>query len=115
MTWKIHANKLDAKLGHPREDWIHTAKNQLDYSVKWTLDICEDYATETIKQKLLRKLAEEKDLKPGKMIYIGISSQKKSSYGGSKNWNLIQDSATKQKWCFFMKVKEYGTEKSPLS
>ena len=84
---------------------MHTAKNQLDYSIKWTLDICEDYATEKSKQKLLRKVAQERDLKPGKIIYIGIISQKKSSYGGSQNQILVKDSETKQKWYFFMKLE----------
>ena len=44
------------------------------------------------------------------MIYIEISSQKKPSYGGIKNWILIQDSDTKQKWSSFMSTKEYLSE-----
>ena len=49
------------------------------------------------KHKLLRKVAEEWDLNPGEIIYILISSQKNPSYGGYKNWVLIEDSDTKQK------------------
>ena len=60
---------------------------------------------EKIKHEVLHKVAEERDLKPGKMIYLDLSSQKKTSYGGSKNWILIQDLDTNQKLCFFVKVK----------
>ena len=73
-----------------------TAKH-LQYSINGTLEVCEDCTTAKSKQKLLHKVAEERNLKPGEMIYIDISSQKKLSYGGSKNWILIQDSDTKQK------------------
>ena len=60
-------------------------------------------------------MADERDLKPGEMIYIGIISQKKPGYGGSKNWVLIQDCDKKRKWCFFTKTKEVLSEKvSPL-
>ena len=44
------------------------------------------------------------------MIYIDIFSQKKPSYGGSKNWVLIQDCDTKKLY-FFKKTKEYLSEK----
>ena len=43
------------------------------------------------------------------MIYIDISSQKKPSYGGSKNWVIMQDCDT-QKWYFSMNTKEYPYE-----
>ena len=56
-------------------------------------------------------MEEERDLKPGKIIYIDIISQKKPSYGGSKNWVLIQDCDTKQKWYSFTKTKELLSEK----
>ena len=58
------------------------------------------------KQKYLHKVAKERDLKPGEMIYLDFSSQKEPSYKGSKNWILIQDSDTKQKCSFFMKSKK---------
>ena len=45
------------------------------------------------------------------MIYLDISPQKNPSYGGSKNCILVQDSDTRQRWCFFTKAKEYLTEK----
>ena len=63
------------------------------------------------KQKFLRNVAEEKDINPGKSIYIDISSQQKPSYGGSKNWIIIQYSDTEQKLSFFANTKEYFTEK----
>ena len=44
--------------------------------------------------KLLRKVAEERDLKTGEIIYLDLSSQNNLSYGGSNNWILIQDSDT---------------------
>ena len=45
------------------------------------------------------------------MIYLDIISQKKPGHGGSKNWFLLQDSYTEQKWFLFMKTKEELTEK----
>ena len=87
-----------------------TAKN-LHYSNKGTLEVFEDCATAKTKQKLLHKVVEERDLKPGRMIYIDIILQKKPSYGGSKNWILIQDSDTKDKWSLFKKTEEYLSEK----
>ena len=47
---------------------------------------------EKIKQKLLYKVAEERKLNPCEMIYQDIISQEKPSYGGSKNYILIQES-----------------------
>ena len=112
---KIHANHLHAKLGHTGEDRMHATANHLHYSVKGTLEVCKEYSTAKIEQKYLHKVAEERDLKPGETIYLYLISQKKSSYGGSKNGVLMKDSDTKQKWSFFMKAKEHLTEKSPLS
>ena len=61
-------------------------------------------------------MAEEHNLDPGKMIYTDISSQRKSSYGGSKNWVIIQDPDTKQKIVFLQKDKiKILLVKSPLS
>ena len=37
------------------------------------------------KQKFLHKVAEEWDLKPVKIIYSGINSKQKPSYGGYNN------------------------------
>ena len=59
-------------------------------------------------------MAEERDLDPGKIIYLDFITQKKPSYGGSKNWILIQDLDTRQKWYFLMDTKEYLTEKLPF-
>ena len=64
-----------------------------------------------IKQKLPRKVAEERDLNLGEIIYLDLISHKKPIYGGSKNWIRIQDSDTKQKWYFSTKAKSYFTEK----
>ena len=81
-----------------------TAKH-LHYSVEGTLEMCEDYNMAKIKHKLLYKVEEEHGLQPGEMIYLDISLQNKPSYGGSKNWILIQDLKTKQKWSLFSKSK----------
>ena len=43
--------------------------------------------------------------------YLDISSKNDPSYGGSKNWILLQDSDTNQKWSFFAKKKEKWTKK----
>ena len=56
-------------------------------------------------------MTEERDLKPGEMIYLDLNSQKKPSFGGSKNWVLIQDLDTKQKWSLLPKAKEDLNEK----
>ena len=49
-----------------------------------------------IKQKLLHKVEEEHNLKPGEMIYLGLISQKKPGNGGSNNWILVEDLVTKK-------------------
>ena len=104
-TRNIHVKKLHAKLGHTGEDRMRATKKHLHYSNKGTLEVCEDCATAKSKEKLLHKVAEERELQPVEMIYLDISSQKKPSYGGSKNWILIQDLDTKQKWSIFTKAK----------
>ena len=63
----------------------------LQYSVKGAVEVFEDYATEKIKKKCIHKVAEEHELNPREIIYLDLSSQKKPSYGGSKNWIYIQD------------------------
>ena len=103
MTRKIHVSKLNAKLGFTREERMRTATNNLHYSVKGTLEVCEECVTARRKQKFLYKVVEERELNPGEMIYPDLSSQNKPRHGGSKNWILIQDSDTKQKWSFFTK------------
>ena len=90
-TRKVYANKLHAKLGHLGEYRISATTKHLHYIIKGTPEVWEEYATEKSKQKSLQKVAEEGNLEPGEMIYIVISSQKKPSYGVSKNWVLIQD------------------------
>ena len=65
MKRKINANELNAKLGHPGEYWVCATINHLHYSVKSTLEVCEDYAMEKRNNKLLRNVAEERDLKTG--------------------------------------------------
>ena len=56
-------------------------------------------------------MAEEHNLKRGKTIYLDLSSQKKPTYEGFKNWILIQDSDTEQKRFLFTKAEEYLSEK----
>ena len=73
----------------------------LHYNVKGILEVCQYCATVKRNHKSIYKVAEERNLNLGKMICLDLRSQKKLSYGGSKNWILIQDSDTKQKWYFF--------------
>ena len=82
---KICTNKLHTKISHSVEDGMNAIVKHLNYSVNVALEVCEDCDISKIKQKLICKVAEEKDLKPGEIIYIDISSQKKPSYGGSNN------------------------------
>ena len=100
-TRKIHAKKLHAKIGYPGKYMMYTTVKHLHYSVERTLEVCEECTMGRIKYKWLNKVAEYRELKPVKMIYLDLSSQKKPSYGGSNNWILVQDSNTKQKWYFF--------------
>ena len=106
VTRKVCTNKLHTKIGHTGEDRMCATAEHIHYRIKGTLDIYEDCATEKVKHKLEHKVAEERDLKPDKMIYIDMISQKKPSYGGSKNCILIQDSDTRQKWYFFTNTRE---------
>ena len=64
---------------------MFTTMKHLHYSIKGGLEVCEEFDTEIIKQKLLHKEVGELNIKPGKMIYLDLSSQKKPSYIGSKN------------------------------
>ena len=77
----------------------------LYFIVKGGIYVWKDQAIENTHQNALRKVTEECDLKPGYMIYLGISSQKNPSYGGSNNWILIKYSYTKQKLSSFTKEK----------
>ena len=108
---KIHANKLYANLGHPVESSMRIPTKYLHYIIKGMLEVSEDCNMEKRKHKSLHKVLEEQYLKPVEMIYIGISSQKKPGYGGSKDWILLQDSDSEQKWVYFKKAKEVYTEK----
>ena len=81
---EIQTNKLHAKLGHPREYSIRATAKHLHYTIIRTIEVCEDCNLEKIKKKLLRKLAEERELNTVEIIYIDISSQKNPSHGGSK-------------------------------
>ena len=71
---KVHSNELHAKLGHPREYMMRATMKHLHYSVKETLDVCEDCSTSKSKQKLIHKVAEECNLKLGEIIYLDIRS-----------------------------------------
>ena len=88
---KIHVNELHTKLDHTGEDRIRATAKHLNYRIKGALEIRQEYDMVKIKRKFLHKVAEEQDLKPSKMIYLSISSQKTPSYGGSNSWILIQD------------------------
>ena len=56
---KIHAIELHTKFGHTREDYMSTTRKHLQYSVKGTLDLCEDFATGKRNHKSLYRVAEE--------------------------------------------------------
>ena len=45
-TQKIHINELHTKLDHSIKDKIHTTKNHIHYTVKGTLELCNDFTTE---------------------------------------------------------------------
>ena len=68
---KIHTNELHATLSHPREDMMGVTAKKLQYRIKGTLEVCEDYIMAKIEHKLLHKVAEEQYLNPGKTIYLG--------------------------------------------
>ena len=61
---KIHANKLHAMLGHPREDRTHATAKHLHYSVKGALEFVEDCAMAKVKYRFLHKEAKECNLNP---------------------------------------------------
>ena len=105
VMWKIHANEIHVKLGHPREDRMCATAKHLHNNVEGAIEVFDDFATAKMKHKLLQTMVEERDPNLGKIIYLDLSSQKKLIYGGSKNWIPIQDSDEKQKSYFFMKAK----------
>ena len=72
---EVRAKELHPKLGQTREDRMWATAKHLYYIIKGTSEVYEDCATAKIKQKSLQKVAEEHDLDPGEMIFIGIRSQ----------------------------------------
>ena len=91
----MYVNELHMNLFHTVEEKMRVTAKHPHYSMKGTLDVCEYCATKKIKQKSLRKVAEDQDLNLGRMIYLDISSQNNPSYGGSNNWISPQDAGTK--------------------
>ena len=73
-TRKNHTNELNAKLRHPEEDRIRKTANRLHYRVNGVIDFCEDHVTEKSKHKLVHKVVDKRNLQPGEMIYLDISS-----------------------------------------
>ena len=76
---------------------MRATKKHLHYSVKGSLEVCEDCDKAKIKHKSIEKVTEERNIDPDEMVYLDLISQKKPSYGGSKNWILIPTQKTKQK------------------
>ena len=106
IAQKMHADKLHTEIGHLGEYRMCDTPNHLHYILKGVLDVCKYCATVNIKHKMHQKVADERDFKTGEMVYLEIISQKKPSCVGSNNWNLLQDSDTKQKWSFFTNTKK---------
>ena len=50
-------------------------------------------------------MIEEWYLHLGEMVYLDTSFQKNPSYVGTRNWVLLQDVDSKQKWSIFTKEK----------
>ena len=73
-TRKIHPNELHTKIVHPGEDRMRATAKHLQYIIEGELEVCEGFSTAKSKQKLLHKVAEERDLKIGKMIYLDFIS-----------------------------------------
>ena len=115
VTRKIYTNELHTKLIHPRDNIIHATTKYPHYIFKGTLEVCEDSAMTERNHKFQHKVAEERKIKPCEMINLDIISQKKPSYGGSKNWILIQDSDTKKNCLSLRRQKNILLKKSPLS
>ena len=105
VTRKIHTNRLHTKLSNTIEDRIHVTANQLHYILKRMIYIFEHCAKSKRNYKSLHKVAEEHDLKPGEIICPDLISQKKPSYGGSKNRILIQDSDINQN-CLYSQIQK---------
>ena len=70
---KIHANEIHTKHSHPREDRMSETAKQITYSVKRKKDVCEDCPAEKSKQKLLHKVAKERNLNMCKMTYLDLA------------------------------------------
>ena len=55
MKQKVHTNDLRVKLGHPGEERMCMIAKHLHYSIKGTLDICEECATEKSNRNSYKK------------------------------------------------------------
>jgi hypothetical protein len=101
----INIALLHQLLGHPNKQTLRaTAKH---YNVSLTEEFCPccDCATAKLKQTKIAKVSHVTSTKPGKGIYIDISSVKTETYGGSKFWLLIVDDYSNMCWSKFMPTK----------
>ena len=69
---KSHANELHVNLSHPIKSMMRETTKKLLYRVKGKLEVCEDFPTDKIKQKILYEVAKDRDLNIGKMTYLDL-------------------------------------------
>ena len=68
---------------------MRATKKHLHYSVKGSLEVCEDCDKAKIKHKSIEKVTEERNIDPDKMVYLYLISQKKPILGTSVTWFLF--------------------------
>jgi len=102
---ELRWNDIHYKLSHVGEETIrHTAK-YYGWTLKGSLNTCEDCALSKARQRNIPKETATKSTQKGERLFIDISSVSGQSFGGRTFWLLVVDDFTDYCWSFFLHEK----------
>ncbi len=99
-------NLFHRRIGHPSEDNTRKTAKQNNILLEGELNFCEGCAYGKAHKKNVNKTTETRSVTPYERLFIDISTIPHTSLGGSKNWIIIVDDATRYKWSFFRSSKD---------
>jgi hypothetical protein len=108
---KLNVSILHGMLGHPGKETTRKIAAFYGWQVTGKSKVCDHCITAKAKQARIAKSTNTKSNKPGKRIFIDISSVKGESYGSSKFWLLALDDKTDQPFSFFLNKKSETKDK----
>ena len=92
---RFSMNKLHQITGHTGRHLIGPTSHYFRIKVTGKLNPCEHYARAKIRLANIPKTSQgEQSRRPGKRVFIDISSMMHPSVGGRKHWLLIVDETT---------------------